>query len=485
MKNQAKSLLALLLAGLTLVGLTGCKDKEEEIEESAFDYPEKYITVPELSTIELSRAELDKQLQAEIDTIIENNSYEDFQAVTDASRMGDEVIISFTGRAADENVTLSDASLNGMSADKTDYIIGSNYFVDAYYDKDGNMLTDSFDNQLIGINPGETKEIEVTFSDTYPYSEEVRGVKVILTVTVHSITRVTANEKSKLTLRYFFEQPEDDTNTAEDFAKLFKDGRAIYDPMAEGADSVTFGTIFKIADIADVFIGRTKYDEIRTTLTIPEDADEAYEAYRGKEIVAIFIPYYVTTVPEWNDEFVKKYSGGTYTNVADYEAMMMNGIIGEKAFVAIVGVTQVIEYPEAETDAEYRKNIAELIAQETGQSVEGMSEKEMLALLDDQTYKNVCVTAGAYAYEEIKARLLQEYLVKTLNVKLTEEEYQKELEAAYRSYCGNAGYFETSYGIRIESAAEMESLYGREMLELQFELNRVRKLLPDIVTIVD
>lgn len=485
MKNQAKALLALLLAGLTLVGLTGCKDKDEGIEESAFDYPEKYITVPELSTIELSRAELDKQLQTEIDKIIENRSYEDYQAVTDASKMGDEVIISFTGRAADEGVTLSEGALKGMSTNKTDYIIGSNYFVDAYYDEEGNMLTDSFDNQLVGINPGETKEITVTFPDTYAYSEEVRGVKVILTVTVHSISRVTANEKSKLTLRYFFEQPEDDTNTAEDFAKLFKDGRVIYEPTAEGADSVTFGSIFKLADIADVFIGRSKYDEIRTTLTVPEDADEAYEAYRGKEIVAIFIPYYVTTVPEWNDEFVKTYSGGSYTNVADYEAMMMDGIIGEKAFVAIVGVTEVIKYPEAETDAEYKKNIAELIAQETGQSVEGMSEKEMLALLDDQTYKNVCVTAGAYAYEEIKARLLQEYLVKTLNVKLSEEEYQQELEASYRDYCGSADYFETSFGIKIESAEEMEALYGRETLELQYELNRVRKLLPDVVTIVD
>lgn len=484
MKNRTKSLSALLLAGMMLVGVIGCSKDDTADPTSAYDTPEKYITLPELSSVTLSQSEIDQTLDQQIEQIRTKCSREDYQTIAEAAKKGDRVNISFTAKPADPSVTLSDIAQMGLTADKINYTLGDDSFVSAYYDDEENMLTDSFDNQLIGLKADEVKEVTVTFPDDYFISDEVRGMEIILTVTVHSVSRVTVDEKDKLVIGYRFEQPEGDANTAEDFGKLFVNSRCTFDPTAENADSVMFATLFKMADHADSFIGLNKYDQVEAKVTVPSDADEKYAAYSGKEIGVTFTIYTITTVPEWNDAFVKEYTGDTYSTAAAFEAAMVDDITADKAYAAIADASEVSEYPEAETDLLYKQYVAELIGQQSGKEVDGLSDEELMALVERSLYEQLCATALINAKQDVQSRLIQASLIKQLGITLSDDEYKKALESGYQEYLDKyAEYYENSYGIRFESAADMEKQYGKETLERQFELDKVMKLLPDLVTV--
>lgn len=490
MNSTIRSMLVLILAGTMLVGMTACRKKEKTPADtaqtvSAYETPEKYVTLPSLSSITVSNSEIDKQIAARIYELRWSKQYEDYQETTEASKAGDRVNISMTGRAVDEGITLSEATLKGISAEKTDYIIGTNIFVDAYYDDDENMLTDSYDNQLVGLKAGETKEIFVTFPDDYPYSEEIRGVKVVLTVTVHSVSRVTVTESNLLTVGYTTHQPEGDTNELSDFRALFPNGAIVYDPLTGKASLEYFGMMFKFADYAECFVGANKYDNVQIKVTVPENAGEDYADYIGKEITVNFMISSATTLPEWNDEFVKKYTGEQYKMTADYEAVLRRDLIAEEAYSKLFSSITIDPYPEAETTVLYDQYVKELIAQESGKSVEGLSDEEIIALVDQDDYVNICSIALEYARDDVKKRLIHEMLFKTLNITLTEEEYQTKLYEAYALYQPNADYYEAEYGIQIKNATDFENYYEKETLQGQFKLNKVKELLPEKITMVD
>lgn len=485
MKNRTKKLSALLLAGMMLVGVVGCGKDDTAEPTSAYDTPEKYITLPELSSVKLSQSEIDRTLANQIEQIRTKYSREDYQTITEAAKKGDRVNISFTAKPADPSVTLSDIAQMGLNTEQIDYTIGDESFVAAYYDEDENMLTDSFDNQLIGLKAGEVKDVTVTFPDNYAVSDEVRGMEIILTVTVHSVSRVTVDEKDKLVLRYRFEQPEGDANTAEDFGKLFVNSSCTFDPTAENADSVTFSSIFKLADHADSFVGLNKYDQVEAKVTVPSDADEKYAAYSGKEIGVTFTLYTITTVPEWNDAFVKESTGGSYATVSAFEAALVKDIMGDQAYEAIGEAAEVKdEYPEVETNALYKQYLAELIGQQSGKEVDGLSDEELMVLVEREVYEQLCASAATLAKQDVKSRLMLESLVRLLNVTLSEDDYKQALEESYQTYVNvYAEDYEKYYGIKFESAADMEKSFGRDTLEQQFKIDRVKEILSDKITV--
>lgn len=487
MNCKTKSLLALLLVGVTLIGVTGCKGEKEPAETSAvnaYEYPENYITVPELSSIKLSRADLDKTLNEQIESICSSNRYDASVVVDEAAKRGDKLNISFTGKAADESVTLKEETINGMKGEKTDLVLGSNAFIGAYSDEDGTLLAEGFEDQLIGLKANETKDITVIFPDSYK-TEELQGLKVIFTVTVHTVSRLTVDENCLVTVGYQFEQPEGDSNSLEDFQKLFANSSFSIDYSAD-EDDKKFASLFKIAEYRDLFIGKNKFEEIEAKVTVPDDAAEKYAAYVGKEIKVTFVVNAATLLPEWNDDFIKNYTDGIYTTTAEYEEVMRREITGKLVYDKITDDFTVNEYPKAENEALYNEYVAELIAEQSGKSVEGLSDTEMMKLVDTETYKNICVTAYNYAQQELNTRLLEAYLFKTLQVTLTDEEYSKQLQAGYSSYVNNyMYYYYINYGILFSSISDMENYYGKEALERQFKMNKVLELLPDKVTLTE
>ena len=83
---------------------------------------------------------------------------------------GDTVNIDFTGY-------LDGVAFEGGSTDGAGYdiVLGSDTFIDG------------FEDQVVGMTIGETKDITVTFPDTYTNNEDLAGQEVVFTVTLNGI----------------------------------------------------------------------------------------------------------------------------------------------------------------------------------------------------------------------------------------------------------------------------------------------------------
>ena len=129
----------------------------------------KYVTIGEYKGLTLDRSSVtvtDDDVQAEIDYNLEENGTE----VNDGTvEEGDSVTINFTG-------TIDGKEFDGGSAEDYDLVIG-----------EGGMI-DGFEDGIIGMKKGETKELDLTFPDDY-YEESVAGKPVVFKVTLQKFTR--------------------------------------------------------------------------------------------------------------------------------------------------------------------------------------------------------------------------------------------------------------------------------------------------------
>ncbi len=157
---------------------TGTEDASEEESESesetefnvadlpAYDASE-YVTLGEYKglTVEVDPVEVtDEQVMDKI-------ASETKQTLTEGTvEDGDTVNIDYVGKIDGEE-------FDGGSAEGYDLEIGSCTFIDG------------FEDGIIGMQVGDTKDLELTFPEDY-HSEELAGKDVVFTVTVNSISRV-------------------------------------------------------------------------------------------------------------------------------------------------------------------------------------------------------------------------------------------------------------------------------------------------------
>ena len=129
----------------------------------------KYVTIGEYKGLELTRTSqpvTDDDVQAEINYNLEDNGSE----VKDGTvENGDTVTINFTG-------TIDGKEFDGGSAEDYELVVG-----------DGEMI-DGFEDGIVGMKSGETKELDLTFPHDY-YEESVAGKAVVFKVTLQKFTR--------------------------------------------------------------------------------------------------------------------------------------------------------------------------------------------------------------------------------------------------------------------------------------------------------
>ena len=122
----------------------------------------KGIKIPEF-VYTVSDADVDKDIE---DTRLRLAKDEE---VTDrAAEMMDTVNIDFTGK-------MDGKAFEGGTAEGYDLTLGSHQFIPG------------FEEGVVGMNIGETRDIEVTFPEDYQ-AEELKGKKAVFTVTLHKIT---------------------------------------------------------------------------------------------------------------------------------------------------------------------------------------------------------------------------------------------------------------------------------------------------------
>ena len=509
---------------------------------SAYSNPEKYVTLPAKGSVSISRAEIDKQINEDIDDMLESGREANYEELTDADATvakGDQVKLSYEGKPVNTKLELTDDELAKMKSESYDLVIGSGSFIGAYESTDKVKDNPGFEDQLIGLKKGEKKTITVTFPDVYESNTKLQGEVVNFDVEILTISRDLIDDKDTAELSYEFELPEDlkdeeepaeeepseEAPADEDEAKASADEADTGDTTTTGSDDTTttgegetsgektkeelkalfdelfdegkfdidfsdpdsykdkkFNTIFSVSDIASEIKGKAIYAEIEIKLTVPEGND-TYKEFFGKEITVKFTVEKVTALPELTDDYVKEQSNETYSTVAEYKEALEKNIIASLAFDAILEATVVNEYPKKELETVYKNSIDSQVQQKLNGSPSSFSQSELDEVLTDSVYQEIYATAAATAYSSVKQRLVIEALFNAYDITLSSKEYKEKLEEYYASVQTDyySAYMLAYYGITDIDA--FEDYYGKESLELQFKNQKLNEVIGDYVTI--
>lgn len=167
MKKRICSLL-LAIAAIGVLGGCGSKEEEKSLKDMNVD---KYVTIGEYKGLEISLSPVSVD-ETELNTLIDNmyNGHVTAEngGVTDrAVAVGDTVNLDYEGKK--DGVAFAGGTAQGYNL-----TIGSGQFIDG------------FEDGLVGVMPGETVDLELTFPAQY-HSAELAGQAVVFTATVNYI----------------------------------------------------------------------------------------------------------------------------------------------------------------------------------------------------------------------------------------------------------------------------------------------------------
>ena len=129
-----------------------------------------YVTIPEYASMTV-QAEKPQVTDEDIESYINRNILSTYPVTDRAVENGDAVTIDYVGKK-------DDVAFDGGTAEGYVLNIGSGTFIEG------------FEEGLIGVMPGETVDLNLTFPENYG-SEELAGADVVFTVTVHDIQEST------------------------------------------------------------------------------------------------------------------------------------------------------------------------------------------------------------------------------------------------------------------------------------------------------
>ena len=147
------------------------EEKSERINVSELNVND-YVTLGEYKNLAVTVAApetvTDDQVDSQALAIYQNYSTKENGGVVDrAVATGDTVIMDYVGKK-------DGVAFDGGTAQNADLTIGSGQFIDG------------FEDGLIGVKPGETVDLNLTFPENYG-NADLAGAKVVFTVTVHYI----------------------------------------------------------------------------------------------------------------------------------------------------------------------------------------------------------------------------------------------------------------------------------------------------------
>lgn len=455
-----KKILILILTLTLLLPLTACG--------SAFDKPEKYVSIPPLSLITVSEKDVDKELDSVIKDLLEDMTGEFFiplSAKDEPVQRGDRVHVSFSpakGQGlSDEVVKL----LTTAEKDRIFVIPGSD------------TMPKAIEDVLVGKKVGDSVAASVSYTEDDTDVKELIGKTVTLDVAVHGIARLTVESRHAVKVKFTAKLANGETPI--DLINPLLQGAVETVELSDPDD--TFNEVFSSADLLPHVLGLHKLGTKAFTLTLPKAVAEFYGYDRDVDIDFEVTVMSATETPTvLTDLVVEELTYGVYTSHEDYLVFCRNMVKEELALQAIMeAATFEKDLPEEEYDEFYTENYNAALYAVVGDT-SGYTPEQLSALLTADVLKKVEDTAHENTVKELYERLVLEYLYDLLDVSLTEAEYTEKLEELYASY--QAEYYYMLYYYNITSKEALESYLGRDYIEVQFLYEKLLPLLKDEIT---
>nr|WP_294660928.1 FKBP-type peptidyl-prolyl cis-trans isomerase [uncultured Blautia sp.] len=217
--------------------------KKDEVRIVSVKDVSDYVTIGDYKGFTLDRytqAVTDDDVTAEIDYELQDKGTE----VTDGTvENGDTVTINYTG-------TVDGKEFDGGSEQDYDLVVG-----------EGSMGIDGFEEGLIGMKKGETKELDLTLPEGYSEDDSLSGKEVVFKVTLQKFTRA-----SELTDDWVAANT--DYKTVDEYKKSVRENLEKQANMT--ADNELYATAWaEVIDSSEI----KKYPE--------EDVKTAEESYRA------------------------------------------------------------------------------------------------------------------------------------------------------------------------------------------------------------
>lgn len=346
-------MLTLMLAGT--LAACGSKDTSEGTEEtvdetestgelkylSDFDAKD-YVTLGEYKgvSIDLDEPEVtDEYLNGYIDYVLSRDAVS--VEVADRSvETGDTVNIDYEGK-------MDGVAFEGGTAQGADLTIGSGSFIDG------------FEDGIIGMEIGETRDIELSFPDPYKNNPDFSGKPAVFTVTVNSIT---VKETPELTDEYVAGLGIEECSTTEEFRDYMYN--ILMEQAQDSFDNERMNAALEIAEANAVFkdVPQGMLNRMNETLT---SNISAYASMYGMEI---------------GDYVAYAYGGSAdaYQDILLEQAKLM---AQRYIMMAAIAQTEGIEI----TDAELEESIAQETAAYADYGFE--SEAAYRETIDEEAYR--------------------------------------------------------------------------------------------------
>jgi trigger factor len=154
----------------------------------AYDLSE-FIRIPSLSDVKVKSEDVDALYKANMAKALTSLNLLNDVASEGITELYDTVNIDFEGVPEDPSVNMSAEDLAGMKSSGYSIMLGSGSFIGAYDHKsDDSLDTKGFEEQMVGMKVGQTKDILVTFPSDY-HKATFADLRVIFTVKINSAKR--------------------------------------------------------------------------------------------------------------------------------------------------------------------------------------------------------------------------------------------------------------------------------------------------------
>jgi len=238
---------------------------------------DKYISLKDYQSFRVDRDEIvvdETQLKELMDNVYINSFPESLGVKDRAVAVGDTANINYVG-------TLNGVAFEGGTAEGAKLTIGSHTFIDG------------FEDGLVGVMPGETVDLNLTFPENY-HNADLAGQAVVFTVTVNYIIPAEKMDEAVVGLI-------DEVNTVEELRQYVYD--YLYDSaMQEGQESyeekIMDAFIEEICDIKEIPSEWTTYYSeqarnffVTTALQQATDPETLVKTYYGMDLETFLKTY--------------------------------------------------------------------------------------------------------------------------------------------------------------------------------------------------